>query len=157
VATLLSELIRLDTVNPPGNETRAAEHLRVYLEANGVACDLFAKVPERRNLVARIPGSGDGPRLAFLSHTTRCSPIRPNGRSTRGRVSSATARSGARRARHEGPGGRDRGRDGVLAREGFQPKGDVIFIAAADEEVGVDFGLAWLCREHPDAVAPSTR
>jgi acetylornithine deacetylase/succinyl-diaminopimelate desuccinylase-like protein len=39
-----------------------------------------------------------------------------------------------------------------LAREGFHPKGDVIFIAAADEEVGVDFGLAWLCREHPDAV-----
>ena len=39
-----------------------------------------------------------------------------------------------------------------LAREGFQPAGDVIFIAAADEEVGVDFGLAWLCREHPDAV-----
>jgi acetylornithine deacetylase/succinyl-diaminopimelate desuccinylase-like protein len=39
-----------------------------------------------------------------------------------------------------------------LAREGFRPAGDLIFVAAADEEVGVDFGLAWLCREHPDAV-----
>src|SRR4029079_19629621 len=39
-----------------------------------------------------------------------------------------------------------------LAREGFRPSGDLIFVAAADEEVGVDFGLAWLCREHPDAL-----
>ena len=39
-----------------------------------------------------------------------------------------------------------------LAREGFQPAGDLIFVATADEEVGVDFGLAWLCAEHPDAV-----
>jgi hypothetical protein len=64
VATLLSELIRLDTVNSPGNETRAAEHLRGYLESNGVACELYAQVPERANLVARISGSGDGPRFA---------------------------------------------------------------------------------------------
>ena len=69
VAELLAELIRLDTVNPPGNETRAAELLRAYLEENGVACELYAKVPERANLVARIPGTGHGPRLALLSHT----------------------------------------------------------------------------------------
>jgi acetylornithine deacetylase/succinyl-diaminopimelate desuccinylase-like protein len=39
-----------------------------------------------------------------------------------------------------------------LAREGFQPEGDLIFIAAADEEVGDGFGLSWLCEQHPDAV-----
>jgi acetylornithine deacetylase/succinyl-diaminopimelate desuccinylase-like protein len=39
-----------------------------------------------------------------------------------------------------------------LAREGFRPNGDLIFAATADEEVGDDFGLSWLCREHPDAV-----
>jgi acetylornithine deacetylase/succinyl-diaminopimelate desuccinylase-like protein len=39
-----------------------------------------------------------------------------------------------------------------LAREGFRPKGDLIFVAAADEEVGDGFGLPWLCEEHPDAV-----
>jgi len=66
---LLRELIRLDTVNPPGNETRAAELLQEYLEESGVVCELYAKVPERANLVARIPGRGDGPRLALLSHT----------------------------------------------------------------------------------------
>jgi acetylornithine deacetylase/succinyl-diaminopimelate desuccinylase-like protein len=39
-----------------------------------------------------------------------------------------------------------------LAREGFRPGGDLIFVAAADEEVGVDIGLSWLCAEHPEAV-----
>jgi acetylornithine deacetylase/succinyl-diaminopimelate desuccinylase-like protein len=41
-----------------------------------------------------------------------------------------------------------------LAREGFQPAGDLIFAATADEEVGegVTYGLEWLCVEHPEAV-----
>ena len=41
---------------------------------------------------------------------------------------------------------------GSLAREGFRPSGDLVFVAAADEEVGKAFGLQWLCEEHPDAV-----
>jgi acetylornithine deacetylase/succinyl-diaminopimelate desuccinylase-like protein len=39
-----------------------------------------------------------------------------------------------------------------LAREGFEPTGDLIFCATADEEVGAGFGASWLCEEHPDAV-----
>jgi acetylornithine deacetylase/succinyl-diaminopimelate desuccinylase-like protein len=39
-----------------------------------------------------------------------------------------------------------------LAREGFKPKGDLIFAATADEEVGDGFGMEWLCEAHPDAV-----
>ncbi|MDX6483538.1 MAG: hypothetical protein QOE95_1309, partial [Gaiellaceae bacterium] len=39
-----------------------------------------------------------------------------------------------------------------LAREGFEPAGDLIFAATADEEVGKGFGLQWLVKEHPDAV-----
>jgi acetylornithine deacetylase/succinyl-diaminopimelate desuccinylase-like protein len=153
VAELLSELIRLDTVNPPGNETRAAGLLRAYLEENGVECELYAKVPERANLVARIPGTGDGPRLALLSHTDtvladpaewqvdpwsgelRDGEIWGRGAlDMKGQVAASAVALAS------------------LAREGFRPAGDLIFIAAADEEVGVDFGLAWLCREHPEAV-----
>ena len=69
VTDLLSRLIRIDTTNPPGNETAAAELLREYLEASGVECELYARVPERANLVARIRGTGNGPTLLFLSHT----------------------------------------------------------------------------------------
>src|SRR5207302_6033067 len=50
-------------------ETRAAELLRDYLAENGVESELYAKAPERANLVARIPGRGDGPSLLLLSHT----------------------------------------------------------------------------------------
>jgi acetylornithine deacetylase/succinyl-diaminopimelate desuccinylase-like protein len=39
-----------------------------------------------------------------------------------------------------------------LAREGFEPAGDLIFAATADEEVGDGFGAQWLCETHPDAV-----
>src|SRR5713226_10016243 len=69
VTSLLQQLIRLNTVNPPGNETAAAELLRAYLEPFGVECELYARVPERASLVARIRGTGDGPTLLFLSHT----------------------------------------------------------------------------------------
>ena len=69
VSDLLSRLIQIDTTNPPGNETAAAELLREYLEANGVECELYARVPERASLVARIRGTGDGPSLLLLSHT----------------------------------------------------------------------------------------
>ena len=72
VVRLLQELIRLDTTNPPGNETLAAELLRDYLESAGVECALYARVPERANLVARIRGRGDGPSpRAALAHRRR--------------------------------------------------------------------------------------
>ena len=91
---LLQELIRVETVNPPGNETRAAELLREYLGDHGVESELYAKVPERANLVARIPGTGTGPRLVLLSHTDTVLADPASGSSTRGPASSGRGRSG---------------------------------------------------------------
>jgi acetylornithine deacetylase/succinyl-diaminopimelate desuccinylase-like protein len=150
---VLRELIRLDTVNPPGNETRAAELLHAYLEDAGVACELFAKSPERASLVARIPGRG-GKRLLLLSHTDTvlADPAEWH----------VDPWSGELRDAHVwGRGALDmKGQVAAsavavasLAREGFRPTGDLVFAATADEEVGTsDFGLSWLCREHPDAI-----
>jgi len=152
-AGLLRDLIRLDTVNPPGNETLAAEHLRAYLEANGVACELYAKVPERANLVARIAGSGDGPRLLLLSHTDTvlADPgewqLDPwSGELRDGQVWGRGALD------MKGQVAASAVAMASLAREGFEPPGDLIFAACADEEVGAGFGLQWLVEEHPDAV-----
>ena len=44
---LLQALIRIDTVNPPGNETAAAELLRDYLAESGVESELYAREPSR--------------------------------------------------------------------------------------------------------------
>ncbi|HST25272.1 MAG TPA: M20/M25/M40 family metallo-hydrolase [Gaiellaceae bacterium] len=155
VTELLQELIRLDTVNPPGNETQAAELLRDYLEPFGVECELYARVPERASLVARIRGRGDGPRLLFLSHTDTvlADPaewtVDPwSGELRDGQVWGRGALD------MKGQVAASAVAIASLAREGFRPRGDLILAATADEEVGddPDYGLSWLCREHPEAV-----
>jgi acetylornithine deacetylase/succinyl-diaminopimelate desuccinylase-like protein len=153
VTELLQELIRVDTTNPPGNETAAAELLREYLERNGAEVEIYARVPERANLVARIRGRGDGPTLLFLSHTDV--------------VLADAAEWNADPFGGELRDGEVWGRGALdmkgqvaasavalasLAREGFEPAGDLIFAATADEEVGAGFGAQWLCETHPDAV-----
>jgi acetylornithine deacetylase/succinyl-diaminopimelate desuccinylase-like protein len=153
VVELLQRLIRVDTRNPPGNETAAAELLREYLERAGVECELYAKVPERANLVARIRGTGDGPSLALLSHTDVVLADASEwerdpwggellGEEVWGRgaldMKCEVAASAVAIA--------------SLAREGWRGSGDLVFVAAADEEVGAGFGLEWLVEEHPDAV-----
>jgi acetylornithine deacetylase/succinyl-diaminopimelate desuccinylase-like protein len=150
---LLQELIRVDTTNPPGNETAAAEVLQAYLEDSGAEVELYARVPERANLVARIPGRGDGPSLLLLSHTDV--------------VLADAAEWNADPFGGELRDGEVWGRGALdmkgqvaasavalasLAREGFEPSGDLIFAATADEEVGAGFGAQWLCETHPDAV-----
>lgn len=62
-------LLRLDTSNPPGNETRAAEYIRDVLEREGIAVEMFARDPDRANLVARLPGSGARRPLLLMGHT----------------------------------------------------------------------------------------
>ena len=150
---LLQELLRLDTTNPPGNETPAAELLRDYLEDAGVSCELYAKIPERANLVARIPGRGDGPRLLFLSHTdvvladaSEWSADPFGGELRDGEVWGRGALD------MKGQVAAEAVAIASLAREGFEPAGDLIFCATADEEVGAGFGASWLCEEHGDAV-----
>ena len=150
---LLSRLLRLDTTNPPGNETLAAELLREYLEANGVACELYARVPERANLVARIPGRGGGPTLLLLSHTdvVVADPAEWSVPPFSGEVRDGEV-WGRGALDMKGQVAANAVTIASLAREGFQPAGDLIFAATADEEVGLDFGLSWLCHEHPDAI-----
>ncbi len=155
VVELLRALIRLDTVNPPGNETQAAELLRDYLEPLGVECELYARVPERANLVARIRGAGGGPRLLLLSHTDTvlADPAEWTVDPWSGEVRDGQV-WGRGALDMKGQVAASAVAVASLAREGFRPKGDLIFAATADEEVGddPDFGLSWLCREHPDAV-----
>src|SRR4029079_18106113 len=152
VTELLQELIRLDTVNPPGNETRAAEALERYLARNGVAPRRLAKTPDRANVVARLEG-GDGPGLVLLAHTDTVL-AEPSewardpwsgdlvdgevwGRGAldmKGHVAAAAVAFAS------------------LAVEGGRPAGDVVLALTADEEVGVDFGASWLAREHPETL-----
>ena len=153
VTELLQELIRVDTTNPPGNETAAAELLRDYLQASGAEVELYARVPERANLVARIRGRGDGPTLLFLSHTdvvladaAEWSADPFGGELREGEVWGRGALD------MKGQVAASAVALASLAREGFEPAGDLVFAATADEEVGAGFGAQWLCETYPDAV-----
>ena len=152
---LLQELIRLDTVNPPGNETLAAELLRAYLEEAGVACELYARDPARANLVARIPGSGEGPSLLLLSHTDTvlADPAEWTVDPWSGALEDGCV-WGRGALDMKGQVAASAVAIASLAREGFRPAGDLLFVATADEEVGEGEyqGLRWLCEEHPEAV-----
>jgi acetylornithine deacetylase/succinyl-diaminopimelate desuccinylase-like protein len=154
VASLCQALVRLNTVN--GNETAAAELLRAYLERNGVACQLYARDEARANLVARLPGRGDGPSLAFLSHTDTV--VADPSEWARDPWSGDIVDGelwGRGALDMKGQVAASAVAIASLAREGFAPSGDVVFVAAADEESNdtvEPVGLEWLCAAHPDAV-----
>jgi acetylornithine deacetylase/succinyl-diaminopimelate desuccinylase-like protein len=63
----LRQLVRVDTTNPPGNETAAAQLTASYLSEAGVNVELHETVAGRANLVARY-GDTDSPPLVLLSH-----------------------------------------------------------------------------------------
>lgn len=54
----LSELVKIDTSNPPGNETRAAEYIKSVLAAEGISAQILESTPGRGNLLARIIHEG---------------------------------------------------------------------------------------------------
>jgi acetylornithine deacetylase/succinyl-diaminopimelate desuccinylase-like protein len=152
VTLLLQELLRVNTVNPPGNETRAAELLRDYLGRNGIPCELVGRSPDRLNLVARLKGGG-GPSLVLLAHTdtVRADPEEWSRDPWCGDLVDGEV---------WGRGALDM-KDQVAAsavafaslwREGFTPAGDVVLALTADEEVNEDYGLSWLVQERPDLV-----
>src|SRR5215475_13717017 len=62
-------VLRIDTTNPPGNETRAAVFLQQILEKEGIECKQFALAPSRANLVARIKGNGSKRPVLVMGHT----------------------------------------------------------------------------------------
>lgn len=65
----LSALIRINTTNPPGNETQAAEYIRAVLAEEGIDSRLYSLDPDRANLVARIRGNGSKRPILFMGHT----------------------------------------------------------------------------------------
>jgi acetylornithine deacetylase/succinyl-diaminopimelate desuccinylase-like protein len=153
VTEVLRALIRIDTSNPPGNETPAATFLKSYLEGAGVECELVARYPKRANLVARIKGTGNGPSLTLMGHTdvvpadSQAWTHPPfdahldNDGFIWGRGTVDMKNETATRAVTMA----------MLGRSQWRPTGDLVFIAQADEENGEhEVGLKWLRNERPD-------
>jgi acetylornithine deacetylase/succinyl-diaminopimelate desuccinylase-like protein len=151
---LLSQLIRINTVNPPGNEGPAQEVLSGILGDAGFECEILEAEPGRPNLIARLPSGVDGPVLAYISHVDTV-PANPDEWTFD--PWSGDVRDGFVLGR----GGQDM-KDQVatevaaaahLARSGWRPeRGELKIIVTADEEMGAHLGARWLCDRHPDKV-----
>jgi acetylornithine deacetylase/succinyl-diaminopimelate desuccinylase-like protein len=151
---LLRELIRLNTVNPPGNEEIAQDLLAETLGDAGFECELLAAEPGRPNLVARLRGSEEGPTLCLLGHVDTV-PADPSewsfdpwaGDVVDGEVRGRGALDMKRQVAAEVAAAT------ALARDGWRPqRGELLVVATADEEKGAHAGAKWLCQEHPDRV-----
>lgn len=147
-------LLRINTTNPPGNETRAARYLQDVLQREGIAARLLALDPARANLVARIRGNGSARPIAILGHTDVVGVER-----SRWRVDpfAAVRRDGFVYAR-----GAIDDKEIVTAglmvmlllhRHHVKLNRDVIFIAEAGEEGTPKVGIDFLVRRHWQAIA----
>lgn len=66
---LTQELIRFNTINPPGNEDQVCEYLAELLESAGYECRKVEFAPHRMSLVAKIGAcSSDKPSICFTGH-----------------------------------------------------------------------------------------
>jgi acetylornithine deacetylase/succinyl-diaminopimelate desuccinylase-like protein len=153
-AELLSALIRVDTSNPPGNETPAAELLATRLRAEGIPAEVIESSPGRGNLYARLAGRGGGRPIVLLSHLDVVPAIASDW--------SVPPFTGTReRGRVYGRGAIDaKGIATVetmtliaLHRSGRPIDRDVILLATADEEAGGAAGAQWIVERRSDLVA----
>src|SRR5258705_3782908 len=147
-------LVRIDTSNPPGNETRAVEYLKQVLDKEGIAYQVFAGDPNRANLVARIKGNGRKKPILVMGHTDVVT-IDPKKWIDHGPFSADIA------------GGYVYGRGTVddkdnlvaslmlvlmLKRSNAALDRDVIFLAESGEEGSPEVGAQYMIDHHFDAI-----
>src|SRR5919108_1413534 len=152
--TLLQELIRIDTANPPGNEESAQRLLAETLAEAGFDCELLAAEPGRPNLVARLAGESAGPTLCLLGHvdTVPADPSEWSFDPWAGDIVDGEIRGrGAQDMKDQVAA--EVAAAATLGRDGWRPaRGALLVVVTADEETGAAAGAQWLCSEHPDKV-----
>ena len=65
---ILAGFVRVDTSNPPGNETKGAEYLKAILDREGISSEIFEKESGRGNIVARLKGNGKKKPILLMGH-----------------------------------------------------------------------------------------
>lgn len=151
---LLAQLVRFDTVNPPGNERACQQHLAAYLTAAGFEVELLGATPERPNLVARLRGAADGPTLCYLGHvdTVLANPDEWTHDPWSGEVADGFL-WGRGALDMKSQVAAEMAAAASLARSGWRPaRGDLLLVSVVDEETGGELGAQWITQNHPDKV-----
>ena len=146
-------LLRLDTSSPPGNEIRAVEYLAQVLKRESISYDVFAKDPQRPNLVARIKGNGKKRPILVMGHTD---VVTVDPKKWTFPPFSATRDGGYVYGR-----GAVDDKDSVVAglmlmltlkRTGTALDRDVVFLAESGEEGAPEFGAQFMIDNHLAAI-----
>ena len=146
-------ILRLDTSNPPGNETLVVEYLKSVLDKEGIETRVFANDPKRANLVARLRGNGKKRPVLIMGHTD---VVTVDPTKWKYPPFSATREGGYVYGR-----GATDDKDNVVAclmvmlmlkRMNTPLDRDVIFLAEASEEGGGADGIGYMVKEHFDEI-----
>ncbi len=150
----LIDLVRIESVNPPGNETEVAEYLREVLAKEGIGSELFALDPARANLVARYEGNGTKAPILIMGHTDVVG--------VQADKWAEPPFSGLRKDGYIWGRGTLDDKDNVAAglmvmlllhRLDVPMDRDIIFLAEAGEEGTPQWGITYMIDEHWDKIA----
>ena len=150
----LVQLIKINTTNPPGNETQAANYIKAVLAAEGIDSTLYSLDPERANLVARIKGNGSKRPILIMGHTDVVG-VQPDRWTEK-------PFSGLRKDGYVYGRGSLDDKDSVTAgmmllmllkRNTIELDRDIIFLAEAGEEGTPEVGINFMVEKHWDEIA----
>ncbi len=140
----LQKYLRIDTVNPPGNEMEGAMFFKKIFDAESIPCQIFEPSPGRGNLLATLKGNGKKRPILLLNHMDVV-PVE------RERWSFDPFAGIIQDGYLYGRGAIDDKSMGIiemmalfiLKREKVPLEKDILFFAAADEETGGKWGVQW--------------
>ena len=150
---ILGDYLRVNTTNPPGNETKAAVFLKAILDREGIPAQILDSVElgaGRANLYARLKGNGSKRAIALVNHMDVV-PATPS-------FWTVEPFSGAVKDGYIwGRGALDMKGEAVaqlmalivLKRSGVPLNRDIVFIANADEELTSTGGITFV-KNHAD-------
>lgn len=150
----LAAYIRIDTSNPPGNETAGAKYLQQLLLKEGIPSQLVGSDPHRQSLYARL-SSGTSEKALLLLHHIDVVPVAP-AEWTKPPFGGVTQGGYV-----FGRGALDIKSLGIaelmsiieIKRRNLPLTRDIVFLAEADEEMGGKHGMAELLQQHPELFA----
>jgi acetylornithine deacetylase/succinyl-diaminopimelate desuccinylase-like protein len=148
---ILQQYIRINTTNPPGQETLGAAFLKGILERESLANDIFEPAPGRGSLITRFAGRTAVPDLLLLHHIDVVPAEEDKWRQppfSGALVSGEVWGRGALDCKSLGVMGLMA--LVLLKRQGLAPEERIIYAATADEEAGGALGAAWLLKKHPE-------
>lgn len=145
---LLSAYLRINTTNPPGNETAGAVFLKNLLEAEGIAAEMIGPEPDRLSVISGY--SSAEPAAVLLLHHIDVVPAEAD-KWLQPPFSGAVIDDEV-----WGRGALDCKSLGImelmafvlLKRQGLEPERKIIYAATADEEAGGARGVSWLLQHH---------